>query len=369
MNKLIPGQEIEAVVVAVTGDCVFIDLNAKSEGIIDKAELTGKDGECTVQEGDKVKAFFIGEKNGELRFTTRLAADKLSADKSDTSMLEQAWQGGIPVEGKVEKEIKGGFEVKLGNTRAFCPYSQMGFRQKEEPAACIGRVLTFKIQEYKEKGRNILVSNRAVLEEEHRQKLADISKSITQGSVVKGRVESLQSFGAFVDIGGFHALLPISQVGRSRVEDISEVLSVGQEIEVEVISTDWDKERVSVSLKSLMADPWDTAAQKYPAGSKHTGTIARVTDYGLFVTLEPGLDGLVHISELQGESRSTNLRVKYKSGSSIDVVVKSVDEEQRRISLASATSTQQDRDTAQFLGNQRDDGDTYNPFAALLKKK
>lgn len=369
MNKLIPGQEIEAVVVAVTGDCVFIDLNAKSEGIIDKAELTGKDGECTVQEGDKVKAFFIGEKNGELRFTTRLAADKLSADKSDTSMLEQAWQSGIPVEGKVEKEIKGGFEVKLGNVRAFCPYSQMGFRQKEEPAACIGRVLTFKIQEYKEKGRNILVSNRVVLEEEHRQKLADISKSITLGSVVKGRVESLQSFGAFVDIGGFHALLPISQVGRSRVEDISEVLSVGQEIEVEVISTDWDKERVSVSLKSLMADPWDTAAQKYPAGSKHTGTIARVTDYGLFVTLEPGLDGLVHISELQGESRSTNLRVKYKSGSSIDVVVKSVDEEQRRISLASATSTQQDRDTAQFLGSQRDDGDTYNPFAALLKKK
>lgn len=364
MNKLTPGQEIEAVVVAITDDCVFIDLNAKSEGIIDKAEFTDKEGQCSLKEGDKVKAFFTGERGGEMRFTT-----KLSADKSDTSMLEQAWQSGIPVEGRVEKEIKGGFEVKLGNARAFCPYSQMGFRQKEEAAAYIGRVLTFKIQEYKEKGRNILVSNRAVMEAEYRQQLADISKSITVGSVVKGRVESLQSFGAFVDIDGFKALLPISQVGRGRVEDISTVLQVGQEVQVEVISTDWERERVSVSLKSLMADPWDTASQKYPAGSKHTGTIARVTDYGLFVTLEPGLDGLVHISELQGENRSMNLRVKFKAGSTMEVAVKDVNLDQRRISLRPASSSQQDNDTAQFLGSQQDDGETYNPFAALLKKK
>ena len=352
MSRLTPGQEIEAVVVAVTNDCVFIDLNAKSEGIIDKAEFTNKEGQCSLKEGDKVKAFFTGERGGEMRFTT-----KLSADKTDNSMLEQAWQSGIPVEGKVEKEIKGGFEVKLGNARAFCPYSQMGFRQKEEAAAYIGRVLTFKIQEYKEKGRNILVSNRAVMEAEYRQQLADISKNITVGSVVKGRVESLQSFGAFVDIDGFKALLPISQVGRGRVEDISTVLQVGQEVQVEVISTDWERERVSVSLKSLMADPWDTASQKYPAGSKHTGTSARVTDYGLFVTLEPGLDGLVHISELQGENRNTNLRVKFKAGSTMEVAVKDVDLDQRRISLRPASSSQQD------------DGETYNPFAALLKKK
>ena len=189
------------------------------------------------------------------------------------------------------------------------------------------------------------------------------------GSVVKGRVESLQGFGAFVDIDGFKALLPISQVGRGRVEDISTVLQVGQEVQVEVISTDWERERVSVSLKSLMADPWDTASQKYPAGSKHTGTIARVTDYGLFVTLEPGLDGLVHISELQGENRNTNLRVKFKAGSTMEVAVKDVDLDQRRISLRPASSSQQDNDTAQFLGSQQDDGETYNPFAALLKKK
>lgn len=369
MNKIIPGQEINAQIVAITNDCVFIDLNAKSEGIIDKTEFLDKDGNCSLQEGDSISAFFIGERNGEMRFTTKLAADTLSQSKGDNDLLEQAWKSGIPVEGKVEKEIKGGFEVKLGNVRAFCPYSQMGFRQKEEPAAYIGRVLSFKIQEYKENGKNILVSNRVVLEEEHRQRLKDISKTLSVGQVVKGTVESLQSFGAFVDIGGFKALLPISQVGRGRVADISEVLTVGQEVEVEVISTDWDKERVSVSLKSLMADPWDTAADKYPVDSKHTGTIARVADFGLFVTLEPGVDGLLHISELQGESRNTNLRVKYKAGGTIDVAIKGVDSQERRISLRSATSSQQDKDTEKYLGSQKDDGDTYNPFAALLKKK
>lgn len=369
MNKIIPGQEINAQIVAITNDCVFIDLNAKSEGIIDKTEFLDKDGNCSLQEGDSISAFFIGERNGEMRFTTKLAADTLSQSKGDNDLLEQAWKSGIPVEGKVEKEIKGGFEVKLGNVRAFCPYSQMGFRQKEEPATYIGRVLSFKIQEYKENGKNILVSNRVVLEEEHRQRLKDISKTISVGQVVKGTVESLQSFGAFVDIGGFKALLPISQVGRGRVADISEVLTVGQEMEVEVISTDWDKERVSVSLKSLMADPWDTAADKYPVDSKHTGTIARVADFGLFVTLEPGVDGLLHISDLQGESRNTNLRVKYKAGDSIDVAIKGVDSQERRISLRSATSSQQDKDTEKYLGSQKDDGDTYNPFAALLKKK
>ncbi len=369
MNKIIPGQEINAQIVAITNDCVFIDLNAKSEGIIDKTEFLDKDGNCSLQEGDSISAFFIGERNGEMRFTTKLAADTLSQSKGDNDLLEQAWKSGIPVEGKVEKEIKGGFEVKLGNVRAFCPYSQMGFRQKEEPAAYIGRVLSFKIQEYKENGKNILVSNRVVLEEEHRQRLKDISKTLSVGQVVKGTVESLQSFGAFVDIGGFKALLPISQVGRGRVVDISEVLTVRQEVEVEVISTDWDKERVSVSLKSLMADPWDTAADKYPVDSKHTGTIARVADFGLFVTLEPGVDGLLHISELQGESRNTNLRVKYKAGGSIDVAIKAVDIQEKRLSLRSATSSQQDKDTEKYLGSQKDDGDTYNPFAALLKKK
>ena len=147
MKQLHPGDAIDAQIIAVTGDCIFLDLNAKSEGILDRAELNDADGNCTVKEGDRITAYFTGEKNGEMRFTTRLSGDNAG-------------------EGKVEKEIKGGYEVTIAGKRAFCPYSQMGGRQKDSPETYTGRVMTFKIQEYKENGRNLLVSNRAILEEE-----------------------------------------------------------------------------------------------------------------------------------------------------------------------------------------------------------
>ena len=166
MNKFIPGQEIETTIVAISGDCIFLDMNSKSEGILDKAEVTDENGNCSLNEGDKIKVFYLGEKHGEMRFKTKIAGQN-----ADTSMIENAFKNGIPVEGKVEKEIKGGFEVKLGSTRAFCPYSQMGFKEKDAPETYVGKVLTFKIQEYKENGKNILVSNKAVLQEEHAGKL------------------------------------------------------------------------------------------------------------------------------------------------------------------------------------------------------
>ena len=161
-QKLVPGQEITTVIAAISGDTVFLDLSAKSEGVLDANELKDKDGNLTVKEGDSIKAFFTGLKNGEMTFTTRI-----SGEKADNSMLENAFKNHIPVEGSVEKEIKGGFEVKIGNARAFCPYSQMGFRQKAEPADFLGKHLTFMIMEYKDGGKNLLVSNRKIMELEH----------------------------------------------------------------------------------------------------------------------------------------------------------------------------------------------------------
>ena len=172
----------------------------------------------------------------------------------------------------------------------------------------------------------------------------------------------------FVNGAGFRALLPISEISRGRVEDIASVLSPGQEITAQVISADWQRERVSLSLKNLTADPWDSVQEKYPVDSKHTGTISRVADFGLFVTLEPGIDGLVHISALENENRNTNLRVKYKTGTKMDVTVISLDPKQRRLGLCPTSSTEQDTSARIYLDNQ-DDSDTYNPFAALLKKK
>ena len=225
MKFLEQGEQIETTIVSVTKDYIFLDLNTKSEGILETVEFLTEDGEVTVKEGDKVKVFFVGEKKGEMHFTT-----KISSDKADKAMLEKAHSGRIPVEGYVEKEIKGGFEVRIGQSRAFCPFSQMGYKQREEPVFYIGKHLTFIIQEYKEDGRNILVSNRAMGEVEHLKSLETLKETLKEGTVVNGLVTALHNYGAFVQIDGFQALLPISEIALSRVDDIQKVLKVGQTV-------------------------------------------------------------------------------------------------------------------------------------------
>ncbi len=362
-EKLTPGQEIESTVVQISGDTVFIDLNAKSEGVVSAAEFTDSDGNITIKEGDKIKVFYLGEKNGENRFTTKIAGQS-----ADDSMLENAFKNHIPVEGNVEKEIKGGFEVKIGAERAFCPYSQMGFRQKEEPSYFVGKTLTFIIQEYTEGGKKFVVSNRKVLEAEHQNQLSGLSQKIAVGSVVTGTVKSLQSFGAFVDVDGFQALLPISEISLDRVDDITKVLKVGQEVTAKVLNADWEKERVSISTKALIKNPWETVNERFSKGQKIDGKISRVTDFGVFINLESGVDGLVHISAL-GVDRNTNLKKKFSVGQPMSVVIKEIDAKNRRISLIPSTSTEQDEEASEYFSEHSDnDGETYNPFAALLKK-
>lgn len=362
MNYFEPGQEIETAVVAITDDTIFLDLNLKTEGILDKAELVDQNGNVKVKEGDKIKAFYISTKDGVPYFTTRI-----SGQNADADMLKTAFESQIQVQGKVEKEIKGGFEVKIGNARAFCPYSQMGFKQREEPAFYIGRVLSFIIQEFKENGKNIIVSNRAVMEAEHQENLKGMSAKYKTGDIVTGKVIELKEKGAIVDIGGVQAFLPISEICRGHVKNVSDKLANGQEVKAKIIRTDWEHERISISTKELEEDPWDSAETKYPENTKIDGTIARIADFGLFVTLEDGIDGLVHISELDVNS-NTNLKKKFNTGDKISVVVKSVDSKNKRISLTTSTSKEQDLTAEKYMSSQSDDGDTYNPFAALLKK-
>ena len=356
------GQEVETTVVQVAADTVFIDLGLKSEGFVDKAEFTDANGAVTVREGDKIKVYFVGDSRGELHFTTRL-----SGENADGELLAKAYQTALPVEGTVEKEIKGGFEVKVGTNRAFCPYSQMGFKNREEPAAYVGRHLTFIITEYKNDGKDIIVSNRRVLEAAENEKKAALSKRLTVGAVVTGTVKSLQSYGAFVDIDGFQALLPISEISHARMRDVADVLSVGQQVEAKIIKADWAHEKVSLSTKALEKDPWEQAAADFAPGKKIEGTIARIAGFGLFVNLAPGIDGLVHISTLENVGSNTNLSHKYKIGQKFDVVVEKVDAAEKRISLRPATSVEQDESAASYLAGQ-DDDECYNPFAALLKK-
>ena len=201
--------------------------------------------------------------------------------------------------------MKGGFEVKVaGSVRAFCPYSQMGLRRTDNPDTYVGRHLSFRITEYGEKGRNIILSHRAILEEERRQQKEELRETLREGMTVKGTVTSIREFGAFLSIGSVEGLLPISEIGWGRVADINEVLTVGQELEVVVKQIDWENDRFSFSLKETLADPWEMVTQAFPEGSFHTGKVARLTNFGAFVTLSAGVDGLIHISRLGSASGS-----------------------------------------------------------------
>ena len=367
------GEVVEAPIVQIDNDSVFIDVGQKSEGYIEKAEFLDKDGNLTVKEGDKVKAYFAPNRGDELRFTTRIA---VSGDSNDASRqaLEQAYIGKIPVEGKVESEIKGGYEIKVNGVRAFCPYSQMGSRSKVEASEYLGKTFRFLITEFKSGGKNIVVSNRKIHEAEAAEAQAKLAETLQVGVVVKGVVKSLQSYGAFVEVegaGGFQALLPISEISHNRVEKIEDALSVEQQIEAKVIKSDFSgkRPRVSLSMKSLEKDPWDGAATAYPVGMKVTGTVARTAGFGLFVNLAPGLDGLVHVSTL-GVKAGTNLSKKYPTGTSFEAVVEGVDEIAHKISLRPATSAAQDEGANTYFNSHKNDdaGDTYNPFKDLLKK-
>ncbi|MCQ2585937.1 MAG: S1 RNA-binding domain-containing protein [Treponema sp.] len=362
-NRMEIGDQFETEIVQIQKDYVFLAMDAKSEGICDTADFLDKEGKLTVKEGDKVKVFFTGYINGEMRFTAKIAGEK-----ADKSMIENAYNAKIPVDGHVEKEIKGGYEVKIGSSRAFCPYSQMGFRQKEEPSYYVGRTMPFIIMEYKNDGKDLTVSNRVLGEQQYAEKLDSLAREITPGKIVEGVVESVQSFGAFVNVNGFRTLLPVSEIQYDRVEDINSVIAVGQTVKAQVIKADWKNERVSISVKAILEDPWKASAESLKLETKYDGKVARVTDFGVFVNLVKGVDGLVHISELEGVNKNTNIKKLYKPGDEMSVVIKEMDIQNKRIALVPASSVEQDLSAAKYLSSQKDDDDdSYNPFAALLK--
>jgi small subunit ribosomal protein S1 len=237
----------------------------------------------------------------------------------------------------LEKEIKGGYEIKLGGTvRAFCPFSQVALRRVENPESLIGTRMAFRITDYAENGRNIVVSRRSLLEEEQRRLREEAHAGITVGMTVAGTVTSLQDFGAFVDIGGLEGLLPISEIGWSRVNDVRDVLKVGQQMQVVIKVIDREKERISLSLKDTLPDPWEQVLEKYPEGSFHAGIVSRLAPFGAFVTLGDGVDGLIHISKLGAGKRINNPREVVREGEEIEVRIESVSRAEHRISLALA---------------------------------
>lgn len=371
--RLEAGQAIEAPVVNITREWVFIDTGRKGEGVLDRKEFTAADGTLTVTEGDRIKAYFLGSTAGEMRFTTRLGDS--GGGGAGLALLEEAWRSGIPVEGVVEKEIKGGLEIKLaGGQRAFCPFSQFDVRRVAETAALLGARLAFRVTQFGEKGRNIVVSRRQLLEEEAQRQRETLREVWRPGMVVRGVVTSLKEFGAFLDVDGIEGLIPVSEIAWGRIENPGDVLNVGQTVEVVIKSLDWEKNRFSFSLRETLADPWTRAVDKYREGSFHHGTVSRLATFGAFVTLEEGIDGLLHISQLGAGRRISHPREVIHEGDRVEVKIVGVDSSARRISLTLAA---QSRAAEEEAGNieafrqdsARDAAKGMGTFADLLRAR
>jgi small subunit ribosomal protein S1 len=363
-RRVSKGQMIEGTIVSIGRETALIDIGGKSEAEIDLAELKDDDGRIEVNVGDRIQAMVVSTTGG-LTLSRRLARGAATARQ-----LEDAFQAGLPVEGKVEREVKGGYEVRIARQRAFCPASQMDARGTGpvEAGHYNGRVLTFRIVEYKEGGRNIVVSRRALLDEEAQANAVEIRKSIVEGAIVSGRVVSVRDFGAFVELGsGVQGLLHVSEMAWERVPDATQFLKTGDQITVKVLRvvTDGaDKQKISLGLKQLAADPWSRAGETYQPGQLRTGRVTRVAEFGPFVELEPGVEGLIPLSE-SGVPREMDVKKAFRAGEAIQVVVLDVDPAARRIRL-SVTAVQKMREAEEVREYaERPDAATPEKFGSL----
>lgn len=325
-KRLKVGDSVSGKLLHFGAEFAFLDVGGKGEAIINIAELLDGDGQRTVKEGDVIEGRVTSTRDSAL-----VVSRVLQKGKDARAHLEQAKEMGLPVEGTVKSVIKGGLEIDVAGVRAFCPASQMELRFVEDLSVFVGLKFPFLIIEFKEGGRNILVSRRALLEEENEKRADETRKTLVVGAVFMGRVTSLREFGAFVDIGGIDGLLHVSEIGHSRTARAADVLKLGQEVEVQVKKIEGDK--LSLSMKSLAGDPWKNAATLFPVGSKHNGHVSRIQPFGAFIELSPGIDGLLHVSNL-GDPRIRDPRQVLQEGQEVTVTVVTFDPTQKRIGLA-----------------------------------
>ena len=323
------GQIVKGRVIHVGAESVFVDVGGKGEAWIDPAELTDDQGRLRVGVGDEIEATVVST-GDEVRLSHKL---RLGAQARQA--LAAAAETGIPVEGKVAGVIKGGYEVTVGGLRAFCPFSQMDLRRAETGEEYVGRVFEFRVTAYGERGRNIVLSRRQILEEQAAKSAEETRRKVVPGAILSGIVASLTDFGAFIDLGGLQALVPISEVSHSRVGRISDRLRVGEAVTVQVLRVDEQTRRITLSLKALAGDPWAEVPSRLRERQVVRGRIARATAFGVFVELLPGVDGLLHQSEIP-RHRGGALREGATSGGEVSVLIVSIDGDKRRIALALA---------------------------------
>lgn len=329
VKRIERGQTIEGTIVTIGPEVALVDVGSKSEAVIDISELKDDEGDLEVAVGDRIEATVVSTAGG-LTLSRRLARGAATARQ-----LEDAFRTGLPVEGKVERAVKGGYEVRIARQRAFCPVSQIDTVRNTDPAQHEGRVYQFRIIEYKEGGKNLVVSRRALLEQEQRASAAETRRSIVVGAVITGRVTSVVEFGAFVDLGGgVQGLLHVSEMGWSRVADTSQVVKPGDEITVKVLRVDDDRQKISLGLKQLTDDPWSKVHVTYRVGQVLTGRVTRLAEFGAFVEIEPGVEALAHASTFPPTGRAEGWSRAVPVGMVGTFEILSIDPEKKRIGAA-----------------------------------
>ena len=323
------GQTVEGAIAGFGQGVAFVSIGGKSEAQIDLQELKDDEGDVEFSIGDRIQAVVVSTSGG------IVLSRKGVRDASSLRELEDAYEAGLAVEGKVEKEVKGGYEVRIAKVRAFCPLSQIDTARTTDTAVHVGRSYTFRIVEFKEGGRSIIVSRRRHLEDEQKLRAAEVRASIVPDAVLPGRVASVQEFGAFIDLGGgIQGLLHVSDMSWSRIANPGEVVAVGDPVTVKVLKVDPATGKISLGLKQLQGDPWASAATSYAVGQVRAGRVTRVADFGAFVELEPGVEGLAHASTFPPTGRPGGWKKTITPGQAATVEILSVDPAQKRIGVA-----------------------------------
>lgn len=322
------GQRLSGRIRTIDESSVFVDYGGRSEAVVDLQELRDEHGEVSCRVGDNIEAFVASVEN-EVRLT-------LSRRTGNVQILRQAYENGIPVDGRVTGFNSGGLVVNLGGRRAFCPVSQIDTGYSKDLASYAGQTLTFKIVEFRGRGRNIVLSRRAHLEAEAARRADELREKLSEGAEVVGKVTRLERFGAFVDLGGVEGLVHVSEIAHNRVGHPKDVLRSGDEVNVKILELKdlgGDKERISLSMKALQPDPWDGAIEKVREGEVISGKVVSIQQFGAFVEVSPGVEGLVHVSQL-ARSRVARPADAVSVGQEVRARIRKIDRERKRISLS-----------------------------------
>ena len=347
------GERIKGTLREIGESMAFVDFGGRSEASIEVQELRDESGELRYKSGDTIEAY-VASTDNEIRLT-------ISLRSSSRQVMRQAYENGIPIEGKVTGFNTGGLVVNVGGLRGFCPMSQIDTGYCEDPASYAGQTLTFKIVELR--GRNnVVVSRRAYQEEEARKKAAEMRKQLSEGDEKTGTITRIERFGAFVDLGGIEGLIHVSEISYTRVENPKDVLEQGQEVRVKILdlkNIGEKNERISLSIKAFEEDPWDKTIEQYREGILVTGKVVSIQNFGAFVEIAPGVEGLVHISQLISGKRISNPSEVVTVGQEVKVLVREINRRQRRISLSmraveeEAKQNAEAEDMAAFQSNQK----------------